>query len=401
MWLVRIAVVSLLVCPPAYGDASRDPIAGELTQLRESLTMIQGQASKELEWGTDSRRVLALYARAWKLIGMWSSHYVRQHHGLTADELADAVAELSTPDARRCLEEAYDETSPEFQDRVGSVRPRLAEYPPFSHCLGIQARALGLGRHGHAPYAIAVTFGDFGKLLMVSPAGAQVADDLQPLGSGGSMRLLPADRRGRRRFFVHTRPAADLPLGSVGCHELTILRWNGKRAERLFWRNYSTYKGESPAFDGHVVTLQTKGEIQWFSTSNQDDALDASRRIVIDPDGIRDEGLRYTNPELALVDELFRRVASGDDVSMLASPQARSMAESVVNDLTCARWCPTLGWLFARHIERGDGHTFVSLETEDVPGTFQFLIAALDGRPYIVEALHAPPTPVVCSRSKR
>jgi hypothetical protein len=241
-----------------------------------------------------------------------------------------------------------------------------------------------------------MTFGDLGKLFIVTRAGAQVVADLQPLGSGGAMRLLPADTWRRRRFYVHTRPADDSPMGLVGCQELTIVRWDGKQARRLLWKSYFTYKGEAPAFDGHVVALHTKGEIRWFSTNSSDDAFDAIRRIVVDPAGVHDQGLEYANPEYALVDELFRQVSSGNDVSEFASRQARAVVESVLNDLVCIDDdCPSLGLLLARRVDRSAHDSVVRLESEEIPGTFEFAIEDRHGRPYIAEALRAPPAPVV------
>jgi hypothetical protein len=267
-----------------------------------------------------------------------------------------------------------------------------------------QARALRLGTSRITPYALAVTFGDLGRLFIVAPSGTRIGDALQPLGSGGTIRLLPPDRSARQRFYVHTRPDDDNPLGSVGCQELAIWRWDGSRLETMFKSNYPTYKGQSPRYDGHAITFPTKGEIRWLSTSNQDDVFDATHRIVVGRDAIRDEGLHYANPEFALIEELFERAASGRDVRTIASPQAQAVVDAVVSDMTCVEgveYDPTLGWLGYRDVERGPNRAFVRLEAEDVPGPFQFVIESRPSGPYVVEALHGPPAPVALHESAR
>ena len=160
-----LMAIGVLLCRPPCSASAHDAIRSELDRVRTSLLAIQQEAPRELRWETGSRRVLALYERAWRLVGTWTARRLHQRPG-TARELEDAVASLTTPDARDCLEKAYEEVR---MDLLRAEQPRLAEYPAFAWCLGFQVRALGLVRSGRAPFAVAVTFGDLGSSSSCPP----------------------------------------------------------------------------------------------------------------------------------------------------------------------------------------------------------------------------------------
>ncbi|MGH7894958.1 MAG: hypothetical protein ACREQL_09825 [Candidatus Binatia bacterium] len=386
--LVAIALACRAPDASATGRTGDEP-GSALLRVRSAILAIRDASPGEVGFGEESARVLRLYAEAWRRIGDWASRYLRGHPGARADELAAALAGLTPPDARACLSEAYrEEMRWDFPEGKGYVEPKLEAYPLFPWCFAVQVRALALGRGMERAFAVVVTFGERGTLLVLSRAGVAASGEVLPLGSGGEIRALPNDRVGRRRFYVHTRPADDFPLFSVGCQELTIWRWDGHHLARLFWENYSTYKGQRIAYDGTALTTRTKGRIRSFFTSNQDDRLDATKRIAVERDAIRDEGLRYDNPELAVIDELFQRLMIGADVAAIAAPEVVAVLDPIVGGLTCTGGC-ALGWLEQSRIDRSAASTFIDVAFEEIPGRLQLTMIARGRTLYVTSALYA------------
>jgi len=316
---------------------------------RDALLDARRADRTQLDYGKESPAVLELYDRAWKVIGEWTVAYLRRNPRPTPGSLAAAIAELNQTAGDGCVAKGDYE---------------LEGGPVFVECFVVSARVLRLGSDPDSAYAVALSFGWRGKLLFVSPSRDLVWKEVLP-ARVGTIVALPDDRRGRHRFYVDARPGDDFPLGSLACKEMTVWDWDGRQARELVRHNYTTFKSEGVRHRGEWLTMHTRGGIRTFYVSNQDRRLMATQRVRVTPNGVQDLGLRYDAPEYQLADELLHRTLHGEDVSLIATPDAArrtaALLAGVKRDEKC---CGSLGELMESAIRRDGSSTTVELHLD-------------------------------------
>ncbi len=171
--------------------------------------------------------------------------------------------------------------------------------------------------------------------------------------AAGHIDSLPADARGRPRFYIDAGYAQ--PAGATRGRQLSVWRWDGRAAIPLYVTSY-TVGGDADhqgvTAEGDVLRIGAKGFYQLLSVCGACDGRQIVRRLKLTPsDQIEDLGTTSLTPELDLIDTLYMRVKNRQPTDDLASPEALSVIEH--------SWTHPVG--------RGAGSLFIN-EPEAVAG---------------------------------
>jgi hypothetical protein len=268
---------------------------------------VLAQGSDGRSWNDDDPRLHDLLGRAWALMGEWAAAFLGRTPSPTIEQLTAAIEELNPVDqapARPALE---------ISDPDEFFR-RLESYRLAATAFRLQAGA----------YAIAISYGYTGRLLVVSPRGVHASS---AIGRGGGFFPLPRTATGHDRFAIDANPN-DWPTSSCGGGQLTVWEWDGDRVTQLVERSYNYPRGDPKAWGvqrrGRWIKIYTRGELELLGDCCACTGFNAVRKLRIDADRIADLGIEYFVPESAVVDDLLDRAIRGIDAGDIAAPEANA-----------------------------------------------------------------------------
>ena len=139
-----------------------------------------------------------------------------------------------------------------------------------------------------------------------------------------SLGALPFSRSGQPRFFVRATYSKD--MGGTDDEQISV--WSlTNDIPRLEWINIYAEGGEEETVpngieykDGMLLVAE-KHEFNTFPSCGSCSGRQMIHRIRVTPDRLQDEGLGSVHPELDVIDNLFQKIANGQQATGLASPQ--------------------------------------------------------------------------------
>ena len=258
--------------------------------------------------------------RAWDLMAEMASATLRANPAANSQDVRNALRSL------------------DVEDRVATCRrpdADVEDFPIFCELarFGVEADALALSPPPHAVFAIAVSYSYFGRLLVVSDEEVLAS---RRIHRRGEIRVLPDGAGGAKRFHVRG-DAEDWPTSNCGGGELSVWEWRDGGLRSAAQHGYGHPRGE-PRFNrifrhGRWLKLYDR-EFRTVMSSCADGTI--GRRIWklrLDPDRIRDFGLRPVDRNFGVVEQVVHRGAHGRDPKGLATPAAMAEARELLAGL--------------------------------------------------------------------
>jgi len=200
---------------------------------------------------------------------------------------------------------------------------------------------------------------------------------------------LPPAANGHARFLVDAYQSAE---GGTAPAQLSIWEWDGAEAKPLLVKAYQYARDyRSFHFDGRTIRIATKEELQILHACGMCPEPRAVWTIRITPDGVRDLGRWFQDPEIEWADELLARIDKGKETNDLAAASVvtavknyikKELAEDAVRESSLGKdftWGMLEG---CRIVSRGRQGAFVV--SVDV-GQLRFSYVMRMGKPYFTK----------------
>jgi hypothetical protein len=136
--------------------------------------------------------------------------------------------------------------------------------------------------------------------------------------------FLPPSENGQPRFAIDASQATN---GNTLMKQLSVWQWNGTEAENLVIRSYKLYIDEDREIQlvGDLLSVPTKEETSSFSSFGCCAEPRGIWILRITPDGVRDLGHRFVQPQIQWADRLLAASRSNSPAAAnLASPSVLS-----------------------------------------------------------------------------
>ena len=371
MALSGLAILSALGPVRARGAPSDlEPIKTEYRRIHDELNRYPRPS------GPATPEVTAQLDRVWPLVGAWLAVHLQAQADAGSDDVARWVSDLNPAPTPTSIPTAVSEEA-----GIDEGDP-MARYLEASSSYDLSAVALQLDDGPVPLYAVAVTYGIDGRLLVVSPNGTPTSAEIE---RGGVLYRLPEGRDGKRRFYVNAR-SDDWSTSACRGGQLSVWEWDGGRATQALVGEYSDM-GPGAGWGVHVrgtaMRVYTHGGLHTFGECCGCTSLKAVWKIRLGPRRIEDHGLRYYTRELQVADELLYRVLRGEDVSDIATfDVGRTLAEILRTECRTADTyylSPLRRWA----LDSAGALRTLDLELDNLQLTFT-LTRREDGRFYVV-----------------
>jgi hypothetical protein len=174
----------------------------------------------------------------------------------------------------------------------------------------------------------------------------------------GSIKALPTDAFGRRRFYVDATFAQH--AGATVGQTFSVWAWDGEAATPLLAKPYAVMADQNPPqVVGNQIEIPAKGELKRLFACGACVGREMRITIDLDPQGAaRLVGERSMTPELDVIDELYDRVVHhrpADDIADFA----------VIAALSKLKPDELGGFIDEWSVNRSGSHEIVCLAADD------------------------------------
>jgi hypothetical protein len=162
------------------------------------------------------------------------------------------------------------------------------------------------------------------------------AIDIEGWGSGpltGTVMLLPQTSNGNLRFGLDatTNPEA----GGTYTQQISVWEWNGKEAFPEFIKPYSISVSSSHGVElkKNMLRVGVKEDLKTFFSCGQCAEPEAIWNLEITPNGVKDRGARFIQPEYKFIDDLLYRILKRETVQSMASDRVTKTLQSILPEI--------------------------------------------------------------------
>lgn len=314
--------MAFALAPPAVSAARLDPPSMAIQKAHHDLLqawMHGGKGGEALSM--EQPETQAMTCQAWDLLGRWASTYLDEHPKAHASDLARSFDPLVPQEG----------TGPQFWKTL-EVSALALERHTFV------VTASYLVGDGAAGNFFVVTAGPDGRqkvawnVLDIAKAHFERKDELGRWAYlsdthyyNGSLTGTPYPlsraANGHPRFYVQAYQHAH---GGTFLPQVSLWEWDGLGAKPLLQHSY-LQSGDDDfgrKFDGKLLRFGTKESSDTFVSLGGAEEPRGIWTVQVTPQGVKDLGHRWREPNAQLVDQLFTRLRKGEKAQDLASPAA-------------------------------------------------------------------------------